>query len=75
MSRITAPTRAQGDLLRHIRRNGCIGMDAESDVGCQGAALDRVFDAVHRRGWIEGEWGGSIDLTASGLSALKAISN
>ncbi|MFG1250256.1 hypothetical protein LJE71_11335 [Xanthobacter autotrophicus] len=74
MSRSTVPTRAQGDLLRHIRSNGGIGMSAESDVGCQGAAFDRVFDAVSRRGWIEGQWGDPIDLTASGVAALKSIS-
>jgi len=63
---------AQRDLLRDIEKWGEISPDVEHIVGIRGAALDKVFGAIKRRGYIECEWGGSITLTDAGRAALAS---
>jgi hypothetical protein len=61
---------AQRDLLKDIKKWGQISPDVEHAVGVRGAALDKVFAAIKRRGYIEGEWGGGIIVTQAGNDAL-----
>lgn len=71
MKTTDTPTKAQAGLLRELLRWGEMSMDADHAAGCHGAALDRVFDSISRRGWIEGNWGSSITVTPAGNDALR----
>jgi hypothetical protein len=66
-------TRSQSRLLKSIHRWGELSPDAESEVGCTGAAFNAVIRALLTRGLIVDRTEGAcsfLAITAAGQAAL-----